>query len=158
MFFFVAYCFSSKYTSFSYIYNEEQFIAALKSDVIVVKTLPSELKEARRQKQFPIFKPTRSASPSYYTSEVLPALEKAKVVGLVISDGGCLQVWMCSYSCTHWRCWIVARGSKCYPCFWYIYLFFLWIKKLRLIVVELVVPYACLMRSGFQIFHGGSLK
>ncbi|CAO2836948.1 unnamed protein product [Amaranthus hypochondriacus] len=82
---------SSKYTSFSYIYNEEQFIAALKSDVIVVKTLPSELKEARRQKQFPIFKPTRSASPSYYTSEVLPALEKAKVVGLVISDGGCLQ-------------------------------------------------------------------
>ncbi|XP_057550253.1 protein EMBRYO SAC DEVELOPMENT ARREST 30-like isoform X2 [Amaranthus tricolor] len=82
---------SSKYTCFSYIYNEEQFIAALKSDVIIVKTLPSKLKEARKQKQFPIFKPTRSASPSYYTSEVLPALEKAKVVGLVIADGGCLQ-------------------------------------------------------------------
>ena len=141
MFFFVACCSSSKYTCFSYIYNEEQFIAALKSDVIIVKTLPSKLKEARKQKQFPIFKPTRSASPSYYTSEVLPALEKAKVVGLVIADGGCLQVWVCSYSCTHWR-----------PRFWYIYLFFCWIKKLRLIVVELVVPYACSKRSGFQIF------
>lgn len=82
---------SSKYTSFSYVYNDEQFVAALKNDVIIVKSLPPKLKEARKQKQFPTFKPTRSASPSYYITEVLPALKKAKVIGLVISDGGCLQ-------------------------------------------------------------------
>ncbi|XP_074310703.1 protein EMBRYO SAC DEVELOPMENT ARREST 30 [Silene latifolia] len=82
---------SSSYTSFSYLYNEEQFVAALKNDVIIVKTLPSKLKEARKQKQFPTFKPSRSASPSYYIDEVLPALREAKAVGLVISDGGCLQ-------------------------------------------------------------------
>ncbi|XP_056699528.1 protein EMBRYO SAC DEVELOPMENT ARREST 30 isoform X2 [Spinacia oleracea] len=82
---------SSKYSSFSYIYNEEQFLAALKNDVKIVKTLPPKLKEARKKKQFPIFKPKRSASPSYYTSEVLPVLKKAKVVGFVLSDGGCLQ-------------------------------------------------------------------
>ncbi|KAH9607400.1 hypothetical protein KSS87_004253 [Heliosperma pusillum] len=82
---------SSSYTSFSYLYNEEQFLAALKNDVIIVKTLPSKLKEARKQKQFPTFKPSRSASSSYYIDEVLPALKEAKAVGLVISDGGCLQ-------------------------------------------------------------------
>lgn len=82
---------SSKFTSFSYLYNEEQFIAALKNDVIIVKSLPPKLKEARKLKQFPTFKPAGTASPSYYTSEVLPVLKKAKVVGLVLSDGGCLQ-------------------------------------------------------------------
>ncbi|GMH13286.1 hypothetical protein Nepgr_015127 [Nepenthes gracilis] len=82
---------SSKYTSFSYLYNEDQFIAALKNEVIVVKSLPSKLKEARKKKQLPIFKPTRSASPSYYTGELLPVLKKTKVIGLVLSDGGCLQ-------------------------------------------------------------------
>ncbi|XP_057538957.1 protein EMBRYO SAC DEVELOPMENT ARREST 30-like [Amaranthus tricolor] len=82
---------SSRYSSFSYVYNEEQFVSALKSDVLIVKTLPPKLKEARKQKRFPTFKPTRTTSPSYYISEVLPTLKKAKVVGLVISDGGCLQ-------------------------------------------------------------------
>jgi len=76
------------------LYNEEQFIAALKNDVIIVKSLPPKLKEARKQKQFPTFKPARAASPSYYTSEVLPVLKKTKVVGLVLSDGGCLQVML----------------------------------------------------------------
>lgn len=82
---------SSKYSSFSYIYNEEQFLAALKNDVNIVKSLPPKLKEARKKKQFPTLKPKRSASPSYYTTEVLPVLKKAKVIGLVLSDGGCLQ-------------------------------------------------------------------
>ncbi|KAL9235196.1 hypothetical protein vseg_009981 [Gypsophila vaccaria] len=82
---------SSSYTSFSYLYNEEQFLAALKNDVIIVKSLPPKLKEARKLKQFPTFKPPRQASPSYYINEILPALRKAKAVGLVISDGGCLQ-------------------------------------------------------------------
>ncbi|KAL8166695.1 hypothetical protein V2J09_008194 [Rumex salicifolius] len=82
---------SSEYTSFSYLYNEDQFIAALKNDVIIVKSLPPKLKEARRQKHLPVFKPTRSTAPSYYLDEVLPMLKKSKVIGLVLMDGGCLQ-------------------------------------------------------------------
>ncbi|KAL9248814.1 EMBRYO SAC DEVELOPMENT ARREST 30-like protein [Drosera capensis] len=82
---------SSKYTSFSYLYNVEQFIAALKDDVVIVKSLPAKLKEGRKSKQYPTLKPSSSASASYYTNEVLPLLEKSKVIGLVISDGGCLQ-------------------------------------------------------------------
>lgn len=82
---------STKFKSFSYLYNEEQFISALASDVIIVKSLPSNLKEARKRKQYPIFKPKSSASPSFYVQEVLPKLKKAKVIGLVLSDGGCLQ-------------------------------------------------------------------
>ncbi|KAM7515938.1 hypothetical protein LguiA_005521 [Lonicera macranthoides] len=82
---------SSKFKSFSYLYNDEQFIAALKKDIIIVKSLPSELKEARKRKQFPTFKPKRSASPNFYLREVLPKLKNAKVIGLVLTDGGCLQ-------------------------------------------------------------------
>ncbi|KAL8159632.1 hypothetical protein V2J09_001169 [Rumex salicifolius] len=82
---------SSQFTSFSYLYNEDQFVTALKNDVIVVKSLPPELKEARKQKQLPTFKPTRSASPSYYLDEVLPVLKRAKVIGLLLMEGGCLQ-------------------------------------------------------------------
>ncbi|KAK1365804.1 hypothetical protein POM88_041365 [Heracleum sosnowskyi] len=37
---------SSKFNSFSYIYNEEQFIEALINDVIIVKSLPLTLKAA----------------------------------------------------------------------------------------------------------------
>ena len=70
-------------------------MAALKNDVLIVKTLPPKLKEARKQKQFPVFKPSRTASPSYYIDEILPALRKSKAVGLVISAGGCLQVYSC---------------------------------------------------------------
>ncbi|XAR48968.1 hypothetical protein NMG60_11031969 [Bertholletia excelsa] len=82
---------SSKFKGFSYLYNEEQFIAGLKNDVIIVKTLPPKLKELRKQKQLPIFKPKISASPTFYLKEVLPKLKEANVVGLVLHDGGCLQ-------------------------------------------------------------------
>ncbi|GFP89854.1 uncharacterized protein at1g04910 [Phtheirospermum japonicum] len=82
---------SSKFKSFSYLYDEEQFIKALAGDVIVVKSLPSSLKEGRKRKQYPIFKPKTSSSPKFYLHEVLPKLKSAKVVGLIIADGGCLQ-------------------------------------------------------------------
>lgn len=82
---------SSKFKSFSYIYDEERFIDALTNDVIVVSSLPKFLKEERKKNKFPMFKPERSASPSYYIKEVLPKLRKSKAIGLVINDGGCLQ-------------------------------------------------------------------
>ncbi|KAL3638858.1 Protein EMBRYO SAC DEVELOPMENT ARREST 30 [Castilleja foliolosa] len=82
---------SSKFKSFSYLYDEEQFMKALAGDVIVVKSLPSSLKEGRKRKQYPIFKPKTSSSPKFYLHEVLPKLKSAKVVGLIIADGGCLQ-------------------------------------------------------------------
>ncbi|CDP11928.1 unnamed protein product [Coffea canephora] len=82
---------SSNFKSFSYIYNEEQFIAALATDVIIVKDLPPNHKDARKQKQFPTFRPQHSAPPSFYLTNVLPKLKKAKVVGLIVTDGGCLQ-------------------------------------------------------------------
>lgn len=86
---------SSKFKSFSYIYNEEQFIAALANDVIVVKSLPKSLKEARKRKNISTFSPKNSASPTFYIRDVLPKLKQAKVIGLVINDGGCLQVREC---------------------------------------------------------------
>ncbi|KAL3641219.1 Protein EMBRYO SAC DEVELOPMENT ARREST 30 [Castilleja foliolosa] len=82
---------SSKFKSFSYLYDEEQFIKALAGDVIVVKTLPQSFKEGRKRKQYPIFKPKASSSPKFYLHEVLPKLKSAKVVGLIIADGGGLQ-------------------------------------------------------------------
>lgn len=57
-----------------------------------MKNLPPRLKEARKRKEFPTFKPKKLASPDYYIREVLPELKKSKVIGLVIMDGGCLQV------------------------------------------------------------------
>lgn len=83
---------SPKFRSFSYLYNEEQFIAALSNDIIVIKSLPQDLKEARKKTKFPTFSPQRSASPSFYIEEVLPKLKLSKVVGLLITDGGCLEV------------------------------------------------------------------
>ncbi|KAK2638239.1 hypothetical protein Ddye_026034 [Dipteronia dyeriana] len=82
---------SYKFKSFSYLYDEEQFIASLTSDVIIVKSLPKNLKEARKRNEFPIFKPKSSASPNYYIKEILPKLKKDKVIGLILTDGGCLQ-------------------------------------------------------------------
>ncbi|KAL7609158.1 hypothetical protein Lser_V15G11344 [Lactuca serriola] len=82
---------SSEFKSFSYLYNEEQFITSLNNDVIIVKNLPTKLKEARKRKEFPTFKPKKSASPDYYIKELLPELKKSKVIGLVVMDGGCLQ-------------------------------------------------------------------
>ncbi|KAG4135753.1 hypothetical protein ERO13_D08G235900v2 [Gossypium hirsutum] len=82
---------SYKFKSFSYLYDEEQFIASLKNDVNIIKSLPEYFKSARRRSEFPTFKPKSSASPNYYVKEILPSLKKAKVVGLIIMDGGCLQ-------------------------------------------------------------------
>ncbi|XP_062077334.1 protein EMBRYO SAC DEVELOPMENT ARREST 30 [Humulus lupulus] len=82
---------SNKFKSFSYLYDEEQFIASLTNDILIVKSLPENLKAARRKNAFPTFKPKTSATPKFYLKEVLPALKKAKVIGLVITDGGCLQ-------------------------------------------------------------------
>ncbi|GAB2287486.1 Protein EMBRYO SAC DEVELOPMENT ARREST 30 [Dionaea muscipula] len=82
---------SSKYTPFSYLYNVEQFIVALKNDVVIVKSLPEKLKAGRKNKQYPTLKPASSASPDYYITEVLPLLKKSQVIGLLLFDGGCLQ-------------------------------------------------------------------
>ncbi|KAF3507774.1 hypothetical protein F2Q69_00002962 [Brassica cretica] len=82
---------SNKFKSFSYLYDEEQFISFLKNDVIIAKALPESLKAARKRNDFPLFKPKNSASPNYYLEDVLPKLKKANVIGLIIYDGGCLQ-------------------------------------------------------------------
>ncbi|TKY74022.1 GDP-fucose protein O-fucosyltransferase [Spatholobus suberectus] len=82
---------SSKFKSFSYLYNEEQFIAYLKNDVIIAKTLPEGLLERRRRNEFPTFKPTSSASLNFYIKDILPKLKKSKVIGLIIANGGALQ-------------------------------------------------------------------
>ncbi|KAL5554495.1 hypothetical protein UlMin_041896 [Ulmus minor] len=82
---------SAKFKSFSYLYDEEQFIASLTNDINIVKTLPDNFKAARKKNAFPTFKPKTSSSPNFYIDQVLPKLRKNKVIGLVISDGGCLQ-------------------------------------------------------------------
>lgn len=83
---------SSEFKSFAYLYNEDQFMAALAKDVKIVKTLPKILKGARRKKEIPTFKVPNSASPYFYLHHVLPVLNRHSVVELVVSDGGCLQV------------------------------------------------------------------
>ncbi|XP_061948088.1 O-fucosyltransferase 27-like [Populus nigra] len=82
---------SSGFKSFAYLYNEDQFMAALVKDVKVVKTLPQNLKGARRKKKIPSFRVPNSASPYFYLHHVLPVLNKHAVVELVVSEGGCLQ-------------------------------------------------------------------
>ncbi|KAF5480120.1 hypothetical protein F2P56_000887 [Juglans regia] len=82
---------SSDFKSFAYLYNEDQFMAALAKDVNIVKTLPKNLKWARRKKEIPSFKVPYSASPYYYLNQVLSVLKKHSVVELVVPEGGCLQ-------------------------------------------------------------------
>lgn len=82
---------SAQFKSFAYLYNEEQFIAALANDVRVVKTLPKHLKGARRKKEIPSFKVSYLSSTYFYIHQVLPVLSWHSVVELVVSDGGCLQ-------------------------------------------------------------------
>ncbi|XP_051118964.1 O-fucosyltransferase 27 [Andrographis paniculata] len=82
---------STEFKSFAYLYSEEQFMTALSEDIKVVKTLPKDLKGARRKKEIPSFKVPSSASPYFYLHHVLPVLNKHSVVELVIPDGGCLQ-------------------------------------------------------------------
>ncbi|KAB5529550.1 hypothetical protein DKX38_019631 [Salix brachista] len=82
---------SYKFKSFSYLYDEDQFIASLKNDVNIVKSLPENLKSARRRNEVRTYKPKRFASPNFYVKEILPVLKKSKVIGLLLHDGGCLQ-------------------------------------------------------------------
>ncbi|XP_024969172.1 O-fucosyltransferase 27 [Cynara cardunculus var. scolymus] len=82
---------SAQFKSFAYLYNEDQFMAALANDITIVKTLPKSLKGARRKKEIPSFKVPNSQSPYYYLHHVLPVLKRHSVVELVVSDGGCLQ-------------------------------------------------------------------
>ncbi|XP_015962598.1 O-fucosyltransferase 27 [Arachis duranensis] len=82
---------SSQFKSFAYLYNEDQFVLSLAKDVKVVRTLPKDLKGARRKKEIPVFRVPYAASPSYYLLRVLPVLKKHSVVEIVISEGGCLQ-------------------------------------------------------------------
>ncbi|KAJ7971132.1 O-fucosyltransferase family protein [Quillaja saponaria] len=88
---------SSQFKSFGYLYNEDQFIVALAKDVKVVRTLPKNLKGARRKKVIPSFKVPYSSSPHYFLHRVLPVLKKHAVVELVISYGGCLQAILPAY-------------------------------------------------------------
>ncbi|RYQ84480.1 hypothetical protein Ahy_B10g103839 isoform F [Arachis hypogaea] len=82
---------SSKFNSFSYIYNVDQFIAYLKNDVNIARTLPEGLMERRRKNEIPSFKTTSSASPDFYLDQILPKLKQSKVIGLIITNGGALQ-------------------------------------------------------------------
>ncbi|EFH53468.1 hypothetical protein ARALYDRAFT_484728 [Arabidopsis lyrata subsp. lyrata] len=82
---------SSQFKSFAYLYNEEHFMSSIANDVRVVKTLPKNLKWARRKKQIPSFKVSYGSSPYYYLHHVLPVLIKHSVVELVVPHGGCLQ-------------------------------------------------------------------
>ncbi|GMH20637.1 hypothetical protein Nepgr_022478 [Nepenthes gracilis] len=82
---------SPEFKSFAYLYNEDQFMVALAKDVDIVKTLPKNLKEARRKKAIPIYRVPHSASPHFYLHQVLPMLRKHSVVELIVSDGGCLK-------------------------------------------------------------------
>ncbi|CAH9100474.1 unnamed protein product [Cuscuta epithymum] len=66
-------------------------IASLRNDVIIVKDLPPTLKKAKKRKGFPTFEPRLTTPPTFYISEVLPKLRKAKAAGLILSDGGSLQ-------------------------------------------------------------------
>lgn len=93
--------YSSDFKSFAYLYDEDQFMAALAKDVNIVKTLPKNLKWARRKKEIPSFKVRYSASPYYYLNQVLSVLKKHSVVELVVPEGGCLQVISDRRSLTH---------------------------------------------------------
>ncbi|KAG8384564.1 hypothetical protein BUALT_Bualt04G0130900 [Buddleja alternifolia] len=88
---------STQFKSFAYLYNDDQFMAALADDVKIVKTLPKNLKGARRKKEIPSFKVPNSASPYFYLHHVLPVLNRHSVVELVVPDGGCLQALLPSH-------------------------------------------------------------
>ncbi|XP_066332941.1 protein EMBRYO SAC DEVELOPMENT ARREST 30-like isoform X1 [Miscanthus floridulus] len=82
---------SPKFKSFSYLYDEDHFIHALSSDVVIVHGLPKDLREARKKIKFPTVSPRNSATPEYYIKEVLPRLVKSKVHGIIVNGGNCLQ-------------------------------------------------------------------
>ncbi|VAH13880.1 unnamed protein product [Triticum turgidum subsp. durum] len=82
---------SSNFKSFSYLYDEEHFIAALSVDVPIVRCLPKDLREARKKIKFPTVSPKNTATSDYYTTDVLPRLVKSKVLGIIVNGGKCLQ-------------------------------------------------------------------
>jgi hypothetical protein len=49
--------------------------------------------QRRKRNEFPTFRPSSSASPNFYLQEILPKLKKSKVIGLIIANGGALQVF-----------------------------------------------------------------
>ncbi|CAH9144690.1 unnamed protein product [Cuscuta epithymum] len=67
------------------------FITSLRNDVIIVKDLPPTLKNAKKRKGSPTFKPRITTTPAFYISEVIPQLRKTNAAGLILSDGGSLQ-------------------------------------------------------------------
>ena len=79
--------FSFKFKIFGYLYNEEQFIAALANDV----ESPKIFKSVRKNNELPVFTRTYSASVDFYLREVLSRLNMQKEIGLLVSGGGCLQ-------------------------------------------------------------------
>ncbi|KAF3776775.1 Uncharacterized protein EJ110_NYTH47450 [Nymphaea thermarum] len=82
---------SSGFKSFNYLYDEDHFIAALAKDVMVVKTLPQQLKVAKKNNDVPVFTVRFSTSPDFYLKSVLPMLKRHRVVEILVPDGGCLQ-------------------------------------------------------------------
>ncbi|CAN6479262.1 unnamed protein product [Victoria cruziana] len=82
---------SSGFKSFNYLYDEDHFIAALAKDVMVVKTLPKQLKVAKRNNDVPVFTVRFSTSPDFYLKSVLPMLKRHSIVEILVPDGGCLQ-------------------------------------------------------------------
>ncbi|KMZ58746.1 Peptide-O-fucosyltransferase [Zostera marina] len=70
-------------SGFSGLYDVDYFIDSLKTDVIVVKSLPKVILngKSKKMKTFQI-RPPRDASPSWYTEEVLPKLKEHGAVYL----------------------------------------------------------------------------
>ena len=83
---------SSKVERFSYLYDEQRFITALKDDVRVVKRLPKKFRTRASLQKQSVKTPARLSSVHFYLDEVLPALTTHGACGLVFSDGGGLQV------------------------------------------------------------------
>lgn len=83
---------SSKKENFSYLYDEQHFITALKGDVRVVKRLPKQLRTRSSLQKQPVKTPARLSSVHFFLDEVLPALTAHGACGLVFLDGGGLQV------------------------------------------------------------------
>ncbi|KAL4572910.1 hypothetical protein LXL04_019698 [Taraxacum kok-saghyz] len=77
-----------KYPGFSMLHLSSQSF----KKVLIPKAseLSSKPKQVRKHKECPNFKPKILASPEYYVKEVFPKLKRGEVIGLVISDGGCL--------------------------------------------------------------------
>lgn len=83
---------SPSYRGFNYLYDEQHFIAALAEDVRVVKKLPKQLRLAKKKRLLPVRSPPRGAAPDYYLEKILPEMKEYGAIGLLVPEGGCLQV------------------------------------------------------------------